>query len=105
MTINEKSFIDRSSISKEQLKEYNQLKMEINKSREMLDNLLMSHATKTGELEAKLLDLQEENERVCEELSHQREESLYHINICNRQEEEMAQKDRELERIQDENSR
>lgn len=80
---------EKCSLSKDQLREYNELKNEVTKSREVFDGLLMSHASKIEELERKIVELQEENEKTKVDFEQQREEALYYINDCNKKDEDI----------------
>lgn len=89
VNVNERMMNEKCSLSKDQLREYNELKNEVTKTREAFDGLLMSHASKIEDLERKLADLQEENEKTKMDFEQQREESLYYINDCNNKDEEI----------------
>ena len=87
--VNEKILSNRNALSKDQLREYNELKLAIAKSRELFDSMITAQTNKIEELEKRLIENQEENEKLRQDLDQQREEALYYIDACNRKEEDI----------------
>ena len=62
--INEKIISEKTSICKDQLKEYNELKTEVSKKKEMFDAMMISQNTKVEELERTIGELVEEGGKL-----------------------------------------
>lgn len=81
-----------TALSKDQLREYNELKASISKSKELFDNMLVVHTNKIEELEKTIQMLHEECEEAKQTLNQQREETIHYMEEC-------AKKDEEIERL------
>ena len=95
--VNERLSEKKSTMMQEQLRELNDYKTEMSKNKEIIENKVVTQASKIDELDKKILDLLDENNKLkCEE-EKSNEQVIFLNQKCKKYEEEFVKMKRDNE--------